>query len=69
VVSREGPQRETTQLVINEYCSDLTDRPVLLRPIPPHQVVIHRPILHNSDPALSALQPDGYIGGVRNLIR
>ena len=46
MVSRKGHQRETTELVITEYCSDLAHRPVPLRPIPPHQVIVHAPILY-----------------------
>ena len=46
MVSRKGHKRETTELVITEYCSDLAHRPVPLRPIPPYQVIVHAPILY-----------------------
>ena len=46
MVSRKGHQREPTELVITEYCSDLAHRPVPLRPIRPYQVIVHAPILY-----------------------
>ena len=53
VVSREGRHRESTQLLITKYCPDLAHRPVPLRPVRPHQVVVHAPILHRSDQSRS----------------
>jgi hypothetical protein len=61
VVSRKSHQRETTLSLIAEYCLDLGHRPVPLRPVPPHQVVIHEPILPNSGTTRPTGLPDGCI--------